>query len=178
MTSLTIKRMNSNHGDSNPQHDDTTHTEHHGFVTLNGTTDPVAQPILPDFSTSTPRYVETSTQTDFPLPSKLPLDEDSPNTLINNTDTEEDFDQDAEYGDSGIDPDQDDDDDCAITTSTSSEADRDAYQDVEEDEETILDSPTLHIQEQQSGWRPAWKELWAGLSSLSGMADDDDDEDD
>ncbi|KAI5370015.1 hypothetical protein Slin15195_G008930 [Septoria linicola] len=62
--------------------------------------------------------------------------------------------------------------DCAITTSTSSEADEDPYQDVEEDDETILEEPTLLSVPHKS----AWQELWSSLQSLTGIPDDDEDD--
>ncbi|KXT08802.1 hypothetical protein AC579_8275 [Pseudocercospora musae] len=167
ITSLTIKRMDSNYGESEEEEEEVqTNT-----VTLNGTTaTPSPQPLAKSPSpTFTSTYSENSTQTDISLP--LDDDEDLSYNNNNNSDIEEDqhsdFENDIQH-----------DDECAITTSASSVVDpNDPYQDVEEDDESILESADLQIpDQQQSRWKPAWKELWAGLQSLSGMDGDEDDD--
>ncbi|KXT06027.1 hypothetical protein AC578_1330 [Pseudocercospora eumusae] len=164
VTSLTIKRMDGNFGES--EEVQTT------SVTLNGTTEPPTPSKFPTTTTTTPTltYVETSTQTDI----SLPLDEEDLFYNNHNSDigTGEENHQPVSHFE--------DDDECAITTSASSVVDpSDPYQDVEEEDETILESADLHMPDKQSRWKPAWRELWAGLSSLSGMdADDEEDEDD
>ncbi|EME89612.1 uncharacterized protein MYCFIDRAFT_213734 [Pseudocercospora fijiensis CIRAD86] len=123
-------------------------------VTLNGTTAtlPLPPPKFPSPPTFT--YVETSTQTsDFYIP------EEEDNLLCNNDD---------EHSNPDLD------DECAITTSASSVI-LDPYENVEEAEEEE-DEKTLKSADLR--WKPAWKELWAGLQSLSGMVDEDEDEED
>ncbi|KAF7189839.1 hypothetical protein HII31_08946 [Pseudocercospora fuligena] len=131
VTSLTIKRMDSNYGESEEVQTNT--------VTLNGTTEPPTPPKFPTTPTTpTFTYVETSTQTDI----SLPLDEDE-DLFYNNNNSDIEEDQ-SEF---------EDDDECAITTSASSEVGDDPYQDVEEEDGTILESAELHMPEKQSPHR-------------------------
>ena len=61
----------------------------------------------------------------------------------------------------------DDEDDCAITTSS-----EDTY-DVEEEDDVEIEEPIISVRP-----KTAWQELWASLHSLSGLGEEDEDEDD
>lgn len=168
VTSLTIKRMDSS------QTVPRTPSKFEQPVTLNGTTESHIHfpdmELTPKPPLTTPPYSEIGTQTEVTLLSPFttshsPLDGDDHIEQIQlQTEEQEE---------------EEDDNDCAITTSASSEADGDPYQDVEEDEETVVSNATLlNAANTHSGWRIAAKELWTSLQNLSGFQEDDEEEDD
>ncbi|KAM3419185.1 hypothetical protein BST61_g5129 [Cercospora zeina] len=184
ITSLTIKRTDSTQ--RIPQDEEKTIiTEQTAQpVTLGGSTGCAVE----DPFDSTPRktdaerlartYADQDTQTDISI--AYSLDEDEPHFStqegprgVSGDDQEEDIedtheqeeeteDHDYSTGTQG----------SAVHTSDSAEADEDLYQDVEEDEETILDEATLLSVPHMS----AWQELWSSLQSLTGIPDDEEDD--
>lgn len=185
ITSLTIKRTDSTQ--RIPQNgEETVITEQTAQpVTLGGSTGSAAGDPF-DFTAnkadaeSLPRsYADQDTQTDISI--AYPLDEDEPHFItqgglrgVSGDDQEEDIEEtyeeeeeteDHDYSITGTQG-------CAIHISEPAEADEDLYQDVEEDEETILEEATLLSVPHKS----AWQELWSSLSSLTGIPDDEEDE--
>lgn len=89
---------------------------------------------------------------------------------------EEEEEEQEEEGEEGQEEDGAQHDSALATISSASidDDDQDLYQDVEEDDETILEQPTLLSVPQH---KSAWQELWSSLQSLTGIPDEDDDDD-
>ena len=191
VTSLTIKRTDSSQSVQQSVHVEEKPEQNVEPVTLGGSTGWAVSESLPlreddANALSEPLYADQCTQTETLPPHPLDEDDDemAPFPTYTTEEIDQEDDQEEEYLENSdeeevYEEDVDDGNEHDSTTHISSppsEADHDdLYQDVEEDDETILEQPTLLSVPQQ---KSAWQELWSSLQSLTGIPDDDEEEDD
>lgn len=190
ITSLTIKRTDSSQSVSQSIHaDHEPEQQKVQPVTLGGSTGWTVtedDSMQKDEATTfiRPPYADQCTQTDLLLLDPLDEEEEDKSALLpiytlKESHQEDEQDEKLVMENGAEEYDEDDEQhDCAILASSTSGTGtnyEDLYQDVEEDDETVLEKPTLLSVSQH---KSAWQELWSSLQSLTGIPDDEEEEDD